>query len=331
MSEAEASLDVGSVADSFSEVVDDGESTTLLEGESSDSSFDDESGDEEPSASEIKDIKKEVRRLKQLTIKYNGKEHIEELPFEIEDTPEAVDWMKKQLQLAKLSQSKSQSYSQLEGEIKSFIEELRTNPRKALSNPNVGVDIKKLAADVLQEEIDNSAKSPETLEREKLEAQLKELTSERDKEKEDRRQADYERTLNQEYERYDLAMTKALEGSDLPKSPYIIKKMADYMMLGIKNGMKVEPKDVLPIVREEMQSDLKEMFAVMPADVINKLLGNETYDKVRKHRLSRAKGGKPSGKKNPATRKALKDVGAPASSSANKAEDGQTFKDFFGI
>ena len=272
---------------------------------------------DEPSKEEIK---KEVKRLKKLTIKYNGKDYEEELPFEIEDTPEAVDYMKRQLQLAKLSQSKSQNYSQLEGEVKGFIEELRTNPRKALANPNIGVDLKQLAAEILQEEIDNSAKSPDQIERERLELKLKELEGERSKEKETARQKEYERTLNQEYERYDIAMSKALETSDLPKSPYIIKKMADYMMLGIKNGMKVEPKDVLPIVREEMHSDLKEMFAVMPADVIEQLMGNDTYDKVRKHRLSRARGGKKAGKKNPAVNKSVKDVGTTTASSAKEAE-----------
>lgn len=284
---------------------------------------------DEPKTKE--EIKQEIKKLKRLTIKYNGKDYEEELPFEIEDTPEAVEYMKRQLQLAKLSQSKSQNYSQLQGEVTSFIEELRTNPRKALANPNIGVDLKQLAAEVLQEEIDNSAKSPDQIEKERLELRLKELETERATEKEELRKEQYERTLNQEYERYDLAMASALEGSDLPKSPYIIKKMADYMMLGIKNGLKVEPKDVLPIVREEMHSDLKEMFAVMPAEVIESMLGNDTYDKVRKHRLTKARGGKKTGKKNPALSKSVKDVGTKSASTSKNTEDQQSFKDFFGV
>lgn len=331
-------MEVTTDAPVASEVFDGAEDTTSSEelidgGEDLENELDEDGLSEEEleNASE-EEIKKEVKRLKKLTIKYNGKEYEEELPFEIEDTPEAVEYMKRQLQMAKLSQSKAQSYSQLESEVRSFIEELRTNPRKALANPNIGVDIKKLAAEVLEEEMVNAEKSPEQLEKERLEAELKALQEERDKEKEENRKREYERTLNQEYERYDLAMTKALESSDLPKSPYIVKKMADYMMLGIKNGMKVEPKDVIPIVREEMHSDLKEMFAIMPAEVIDKLLGNETYDKVRKHRLSRTRGkGKTSGKKNPATDKKVHDVGSSSASNAKAAEKSQTFKDFFGV
>lgn len=298
--------------------------------ESSEEGEDGLSEDELETASK-EEIREEVKRLKRLTIKYNGREYEEELPFEIEDTPEAVEYMKRQLQLAKLSQTKSQNYSQLENEVRSFIEQLRRDPKKALSNPNVGVDLKQLAAEILQEEMENAQKSPEMLEKERLERELKNLQEEREKERELLRQKEYEQTLNREYERYDIAMTKALESSDLPKSPYIVKKMADYMMLGIRNGMKIDPSDVIPVVREEMHNDLKEMFSVMPADVIDKLLGNETYDKVRKHRLSKARGGKKVTKKNPATTKGVRDVGASSSSKKESEGEKQTFKDFFGV
>jgi len=319
-------------ADTFSEVSSDVPAGDTLSSDSDGPEFSDDElsgSDDEPQTKE--EIKAEIKKLRKLTIKYNGKDYEEELPFEIEDTPEAVDYMKKQLQLARLSQSKSQNYSQLEGEVRSFIEELRTNPRKALANPNIGIDLKQLAADVLQEEMENSAKSPEQLEKERLELRLRELEGERAQEKEEVRKREYERTLNQEYERYDIAMSQALEGSDLPKSPYIVKKMADYMMLGIKNGLKVEPKDVLPIVREEMHSDLKEMFAVMPAEVIEKMMGNETYDKVRKYRLTKARGGKGSSKSSAATNKSVKDVGSSSKSTSKQIENSQSFKDFFGV
>lgn len=277
------------------------------------------------------EVKKEIKRLKKLKVKFNGREYEEELPFEIDDTPEATEYMRKQIQLAKLSQSKSQEYSQLEGEVRSFVEELRKNPRKALSNPNIGVDLKQLASEILEQEIEDSQKSPEQLESEKLQRKYDELLAEREGEQEEYRTKEFERLQEQEFQRYDTLMGKALESSDLPKSPYIVKKMADYMILGIQNGMNVEPADVIPIVREEMHNDLKEMFAVMPAEVISQVIGKDAYDKVRKFNLSKArKGGKPA----PATRKKITDTGKRTQKKTEVGTDGEKqkdFKDFFGV
>lgn len=268
----------------------------------------------------------EKKRIKKLKLKFNGQEFDEELPFEIDDNPEAVEYMTRKLQLAKLGQSSTQRYSQLEKEVLQFVDELKKNPRKALSDPRIGVDIKKLAAEVLEEEIENSQKSPEQLEKERLELRLKELEDERKKEKEDQRQKELERMMEQEYERYDTMISRALETTDLPKSPYVVKKMADYMILGIQNGIDVQPEMVMNLVREEVVNDIKEMFSAMPAEVINQILGKETYDKIRKYNLSKTKG-----KKTPAVEKKALDVGKSSSKEPEVETQKKTIKEIFGI
>lgn len=263
------------------------------------------------------------RRLKSLKIKFNGREVEEELPFEIEDDPEAIEYMTKHLQMSKLGQTKAQEYSQLEKEVRGFIEELKKNPRKILMDPTIGVDIKKLAAEVIEEEIENSQKSPEQLEKEKLERELKAIKEEREKEREELRAREFERLQEQEFERYDMLMTQALEKhKDLPKSPYVVKKMADYMLLGLNQGIDVTPEDVIPLVKEEMHNDLKEMFSVMPEEVIEALIGKETINKLRKRSLAKAKSAPPT------PVKALADTGKKTE--ANK-EDGKkmTYSEFF--
>jgi len=118
-------------------------------------------------------------------------------------------------------------------------------------------------------------------------------------------------------------MSKALESSDLPKSPYVVKKMADYMLLGLNEGIDVSPEDVLPLVREEIQNDLRDMFAVMPDEVIEKIVGKEVFSRVRKKNVAKAKAA-------PApVKSSIKDTGASkqTSSSAEK----KSFRDFFGV
>jgi len=226
---------------------------------------------------------------KGLKIKFNGKEYDEELPFEIPDTPEAMKYMQNKLQMDKLARVKSQESANQQKMITEFMDALKKNPRKVLSDPSIGVDLKRIAAELIEEEIENSKKSPEQIEREKLENELKAMKEEREKEKEEFNKRELDRLQQQEFERYDMLMSKAIEKSDLPKSPYIIKKMADYMLMGLQKGIDVTPDDVLPLIREEMQNDLKEMFAVMPEEIIESIVGKENLNRIRKKNLQRAK------------------------------------------
>lgn len=265
------------------------------------------------------------KMLKSLKIKFNGKEYDEALPFEIPDDEASTKWMREQLQRSKLSASKAQEYSSLEKEVSAFIQELKANPKKALANPAIGVDIKKLAQEIIEEEIENAAKSPEQLEKERLEQELKTLKEEREKEKESGRQKEFERLQEQEYERYDQAMSKALEGSTLPKSPYIIKKMADYMLMGLQDGMDLQPADVIGLVEQDMQNDLKEMFAVMPDDVIEAVVGKDVIGRIRKKSIANAKA-----KQQPPVplKSGIKDVAAEPK---KEVKEPVNYKKFFGI
>lgn len=272
------------------------------------------------------------KTLKQLKIKFNGKESLEDLPFEIPDDAKSIDYMTRQIQMSKLSQSKAQEYSDLEKEVKSFVEQLKKDPRKVLSDPTIGIDIKKLAAQVIEEEIQNSQKSPEQLEREKLENELRAIKEEREREKEDNKQSELKRLQQQEFERYDMLFTQAIEKSDLPKSPYIVKKMSDYMLMGLQQGIDVTPEDVLPLVREEMQNDLREMFAVMPEDVIEKIVGKDVINKIRKKSVAKAKeANAPLRPKSALETPAQAKESSAKSGKSGKPGEKMTFKNFFGI
>lgn len=260
-----------------------------------------------------------VSSKKKLKLKFDGKE--EDLEFD----PNDDDYLTKQFQLAKMGHKSAQELSTIRKQVDEFITELKKNPRKVLSDPNIGIDIKQLAAQVIEEEIENSRKSPEQIEFERTQAELKALKEEREKEKAEFNKKELERIQNQEYERYDMLMTQALEKSELPKSPYIIKKMADYMLLGLENNVDVNPMDIIPLVRDEMQNDLKEMFAVMPDEVIEALVGKDVINRIRKKNLAKAKAQPPVSSKS-----GIKDVGAKTSKEEDNVKK-TDMKTFFGF
>jgi len=286
-------------------------------------------GDDSPVTPEAKPAPKtvaEVKRLNKLKIKFNQKEEDVDLPFDIPDDPKAVEWMQKNMQMARLGTTKAQEYSQLEKEVFNFVEELRKNPRKALANPNIGVDIKKLAAEVLEEEIANSQKSPELLERERLEHELKSMKEDREREKEQFRQKELERYQEQEFQRYDSLMDKAFTEAKVPKNAWMVKRMADYMIYGIESGKQLTPQDVLPVVQEEMMEDLREMFASMPADRLKDVIGKDNLDKIRKYNISVGKKAPPA----PVSSQ-VKDIGNVKKPTSSEPVKKQTLKDYFGI
>jgi hypothetical protein len=263
----------------------------------------------------------EIKKYRKLQLKFNGREIEEDLDFEVDEKQR--DWMVKQRQKAMLADHKANEYNQLEREIGAFIQELRQNPKKALSNPAIGMDIKQFAAQILQEEIEQSQKTPEQIEREALEEELRAIREERENEKKEMSAKELERLTEREFERYDNLMSSALENSDLPKSPYVVKKMTEYMMLGIENNIDVSPSDVIPMIREELHRDIQEMFELMPAEVIEQIIGKGSLDKLRKRRVAGSKPPVP-------VRSAISDTGRRKEEPKQEVKR-QTIKEFLGV
>lgn len=265
-----------------------------------------------------------VSTKRKLNLKVDGEEISEEFD------PMDDEYMTRQLQLAKMAQKRAATAGDLQkrlDQIGSYLEQAKSDPKKfrALAK-ELGIDEKQLAATIIEEEIANSQKTPEQLAKESLENELRELREEREREQSEWKKREFERLQNQEMERYDIAMSNAIEKSDLPKSPYVVKKMADYMLMGLAKGIDIQPNDVLPLVREEIQEDLRQMFAVLPEETVEKLIGKDVLGKLRKKNVAKAKA---SGAPQP-LKSSIPDAGGKKIDS-DKPKTKQTMKQFFGI
>lgn len=258
--------------------------------------------------------------LKKLTLKIDGEE------IEEEYDPDDQEYMTRQLQLAKVAQKRMQEFASLQKDVVAFVQELKKNPRKALSDPAIGLDVKQLAAQIIEEEIAESKKSPEQIEKEKLQAELQAMKDEREREKQEAQKSEYERLVAQTEQQYDIQIDAALQKTDLPKEDYIVKKIADYLYVGLKAGKDVTVDDVLPLVEEEMLSDLNHLINVLPDDKLDKFIGKAIQDRMRKKNVAKAKASKQAVGSN----KAL-DVAKKSGESKKKEGPKKTFKDFFGV
>lgn len=267
--------------------------------------------------------KAEIKRLNKLQLKVYGETVEEELPFDIEEDPEVVEYLTKQLQLAKAAQRAMQENSSFQKQVQDFLGSFKKDTKAALLQ--MGIDPKEFAAQVIEEEIKKQQMSPEERERQELQEKIRKLEEERKMEKEELEKREYERLLQQEYEKVETQITSALETSGLPKSPYAVKKIADYLLVAAEKGVELSASDIAPIVREEIQREMRELIAALDEDAAEEFIGKEVLNKIRKKKLKQAK-------ETPASLKSqIKDIGQNSKINQDKSDEKISMKKFFGI
>lgn len=297
-------------------------STAPVTASEADSSEEEEEAEVEASAEAPKEEKKSSKR--KYKTKVNGKQH------EVELDPDNEEEVARYLQKAMASDEKFEEAAQLRKSVSQLVEMLKTNPLEILRRPELGIDIKALAEQVLNQEIEEMNKTPEQKKLEEMERKLKEYEEEKTKLEEAKRQAEMGKIQEEAFRQLDEDITSALSSSQLPKSPYVIKRIADTMIEAVNLGYPdVTVKDVLPVVEQQIQNEIRQMFELAPEDVLDglteKYVGKSTLNKMRQKRLAKSK-------KPVETAKQIKETAASTKSEKGKdsKEEKIRFKDLFG-
>ena len=100
----------------------------------------------------------------------------------------------------------------------------------------------------------------------------------------------------QQEEQYNASMTQitkqiteALESSDLPKSNTTQRRMAEYMMMNLQNGVELPMNSIVELVKEDYVQDIKEMFGDASGEQLINLFGEDVTNKIRKSDLAKLK------------------------------------------
>lgn len=227
--------------------------------------------------------KKEEKTLKEYKLKVNGKEKT--VRFDASNDEEVI----KYLQKAEASDSKFAESAEIRKAAMQFIKELKENPRKVLSDPNIGVDLKKFASEIMNEELQEMEKTPEQKEREKLQKELEALKKEREDEKKSSEQKEFER-MSAEHERnLETEISAALDVGGLPKTARTVKIMAEMAMIALQNGIDVSMKDLAPLVKNTTLSEFKEVVSSLSDDQLEDFLGKEVLGRLRKRNVAKSK------------------------------------------
>lgn len=253
-----------------------------LEGESEQS----EEGNKK--SEEKKESKEQKSSKKKYSLKVNNK--TKDLELDLSNDEE----VQKYLQKALAADEKFAEAANIRKGFAELINAIKTNPLAVLAHPDIGIDVKKLAEDVLAQEIEDMKKSPEQKRIEELEKALQEREAREKELEEAKKQAEMAKLEEEVYQDIDNQITEALSESDLPKSPYFVKRIADTLLSAMQMGYKdVTVKQVIPFVEQQITQELNNLFETAPDQTMEKLLekyvGKKNIDKYRKTKLSKSK------------------------------------------
>jgi len=231
-----------------------------------------------PSQGEAELQKALETKIKSLKLKIDGIETEEQIPFEV--TPEQAEWLKKELQLARVSSKRMQEAAELrkktiqsEEEVQNFINYLKANPMEVLEK--MGLDTKEISEKRLQAEIEKMQMSDEERKIQELQEKVRAYEEEQKRIKEQSKLEREEALRNQYAAEYEKDLMATLEESGLGYNPEIIQRLNQYMHTALKLGINLSYKDLMPMVTESINADIAKLVSSFSVEQIEKLLGED--------------------------------------------------------
>lgn len=230
--------------------------------------------------------KTEAQALKKkLLLKVDGQEFEEEIDFNDDEN------LKKHFQKSKAFDKRVKEFTSYKSQVDQLLQMLESDPESVLEK--MGLDVDGLAKKRIERKIEEMKKSPEQLEKEKMAKELQDLREEKKKAKELADKSELERMRNEQAQQIEMDITSALDAANsaLPKkNPLVLQRISATMLMAMKNGYPdVTAKDVIPLVEKQWESELNEFFSVLPEKTIEKLVGKQNIDRLRKTRVAEKK------------------------------------------
>lgn len=233
--------------------------------------------DEGASEEEVKDMVREFQ------LKVNGKT----VSKKIDLSDEAA--LTRELQMAEAGRGAMQRSRELEKAYESALSELQADPLKVLEE--MGIDVDALSESRITSRIEHMKKTPEQIEREEIQAELKAAREEARALKEEKQARDQAKQMEEHQQLLDVEIKTALDGhATLPSSQKTYAKIVDTLLSAMDAGMHdVRVEDVLPIVEQELEAEMQEFFNDQPEEFYAKFLGKKNMNSLREKRVAKVK------------------------------------------
>jgi hypothetical protein len=256
---------------------------------------------------------------KQYQIKVDGRD--ENVDFDSSNDEE----VKRHLQLSKVSQKRMQESAEMRKGVQELLDTLRTNPLKVIMDPRLNIseaERHKLAESLMNEQIQEMAKTPEVREKERLQREYERLQQELKSERESREQSESTRLQEQAAVQYDNEISSAIEVSGMPKNARTVRLYAEALKFCVQNDLNLSAKDLTPYVKKQALSEFREIMSGLSDDDFESWLGKDGQTRLRKRNIAKSKA--------VTAPSEIRNVASPSNTkSEKKSGEKISYKDFF--
>lgn len=186
---------------------------------------------------------------------------------------------------------KNRDASTLIKQVEGVLGELKNNTKASLrklfaDNPQ---KLREEIESLLLEELETEMLDPKEKELREYKRREEEWKQAREREEQARRQAEEEARANEYSQRIEAEIMQVLDSSNLPKTRDTVIRIADYLLKGLDRGISLEPKQVVQLVREDIQREIDAVLSSATEDQLIEILGEERLKKIRQADLKRLK------------------------------------------
>lgn len=226
---------------------------------------------------EVKDM------IKEFELKVGGKTYKKKLDL----SDEAA--LQRELQMAMAGRQAMQQKAELEKTYESEIRRLQENPWEVLQE--LGFDPLELSESKLREFVTEQQKSPEQIERERIERELMQARQEADQLRKKQEEQEFARLQEQAAAELESEIQQALDAhTTLPKSPKTVMRIADALLWASDNGFPdASVNDVLPMVEDDIRREMNDFFSELPEEMFEAYINQKNLDRYRKSRIPKKK------------------------------------------
>lgn len=221
--------------------------------------------------------------IKEFELKVGGKTYKKKLDLSDEEA------LQRELQMAMAGRQAMQQKAELEKTYESEIKRLQQNPWEVLQE--LGFDPLELSESKLREYVAEQQKSPEQLERERIERELMQARQEAEQLRRRQEEQEFARLQEQAAAELETEIQQALDAhTTLPKSPKTVMRIADALLWANDNGFPdASVNDVLPMVEDDIKREMNDFFSELPEEMFEAYINQKNLERYRKSRLPKKK------------------------------------------
>lgn len=198
-------------------------------------------------------------------------------------------------QSRRASQKAWQGAAEQKRQIVALFEGIKRDPipnlKKLLEHPSVGHDLRKIATDLLTQELERENLTPEQRELSDARKELAQVRAEREERERAQQESETAELRRENAERIQTEILEALKPSGLPFNRHSVKRVTYYLKEGLKRGYRLSAEDVLPLVRKDYEEEQRALFSSLDGEALEKMLTPEIAEKLSKRRIEKLKTG----------------------------------------